>query len=148
MEVDAPILGAANTDLLSTPAPLAVLDEDELNFEPITLQSAVQTALMNSQILRDLGGSILRAPNAMASTYDVALQEMDPRFGVAGALSAFDAAFATEAYFEKNDRAVNNQFFGGGTRQLKQDLINTTTSLTKTGATGTQYTLRLSLIHI
>ena len=142
LEVDAPILGAANTDLLSTPAPLAVLDEDELSFEPITLQAAVQTALMNSQILRDLGGSILRAPNAMASTYDVALQEMDPRFGVAGALSAFDTAFATEAFFEKNDRAVNNQFFGGGTRQLKQDLINTTTSLTKTGATGTQYTLR------
>lgn len=142
LEVDAPVLGAANSDLLSTPAPLALLDEDELSFDPITLQSAVQTALMNSPILRDLGGSILRAPNAMASTYDVALQELDPRFGVAGALSAFDTSFASEVFFEKNDRAVNNQFFGGGTRQLKQDLINSTTSLTKTGATGTQYTLR------
>jgi outer membrane protein TolC len=142
LDLDAPTLTAANPDLLSTPAPLSVLNEDEIEFAPITLQSAVQTALMNSQILRDLGGSILRSPGSVASTFDVALQEMNPRFGVAGALSAFDASFASEVFVEKNDRAINNQFFGGGTRQLKQDLANSSTSISKIGATGTEYTLR------
>ncbi len=142
LELDAPILTAANPDLLSTPPPLSVLDEDEIEFSPISLQSAVQTALANSKILRGLGGSILRSPNSVASTYDVALQEMDPRFGVAGALSAFDASIASDMFAENNDRSINNQFFGGGTRQLKQDLITSTTSLSKTGVTGTQFTLR------
>ncbi|MFP6766251.1 MAG: TolC family protein, partial [Planctomycetaceae bacterium] len=142
LDIAAPIHGAENADLLATPEPLSVLNEDEIEFDPVTLQWAVQTALQNSKILRDLGGSILRSPNAAATTYDVALQEMDPRFGVAGALSAFDAGFATGTFFEKNDRAINNQFFGGGTRQLKQDLITSTTSLTKVGATGTEFILR------
>jgi outer membrane protein TolC len=142
IELDAPTLTAANPDLLSTPAPLSILNENEIEFAPISLQEAVQTALENSHILRDLGGSILRSPNSAASTFDVALQEMDPRFGVAGALSAFDASFAADVFVEKNDRAINNQFFGGGTRQLKQDLANSSTSISKTGATGTEFTLR------
>ncbi len=91
-------------------------------------------------MLRDLGGAILRSPTDMDTTFDVALQELDPRFGVAAALSEFDASFATSTFYDKNDRALNNQFFGGGTRRLKQDTATIESQLTKRAGTGTELT--------
>lgn len=128
--------------LLGTQRPLTVLNEDEIDFEHITLQEAVRTALQNSRVMRDLGGLILRSPGTANSTYDVALQELDPRFGVGAALSEFDAAFATNLFFQNNDKALNNDFVGGGTRLLQQDFGSNQSQLSKRGATGTQYFLR------
>ena len=48
-----------------------------------------------------------------------------------GSLSAFDANLTYSAFFEKNDRALNNQFFGGGARILEQDLAVFETALSK-----------------
>ncbi len=131
-----------NEGLLATRAPLTVLNENEIQFEYLSLQDAVRSALRNSKVLRDLGGSVLRAPGNTTSTYDVALQELDPRFGVAAALSDFDANLSSSFFAEKNDKALNNQFFGGGTRLLQQDYLSSQTALTKRAATGTQFTLR------
>ncbi len=128
--------------LLGTQRPLTVLNEDEIEFEHITLQEAVRSSLQNSRVLRDLGGLILRSPGSANSTYDVALQELDPRFGVASALSEFDANFATNLFLENNDKALNNDFVGGGTRKLMQDFGSNQTQLSKRGATGTLYSLR------
>lgn len=128
-------------DVLSTAPPLSVTDESDINFRYVTLQDAVHTALMNSRVLRDLGGVVLRNPGDVDTTFDVALQELDPRFGVAAALSEFDASFAASAFSEKNDRSLNNQFFGGGTRLLKQDTSTVESQITKLAATGTQLTL-------
>src|SRR5690606_19837581 len=94
-------------------------DEEYWN---LTLQEAIQIALTNSSVLRDLGGTILQSPANTPSIHGPALQASDPRFGIESALSAFDAQFSTNAFFEKNDRAINNRFFGGGTRLLEQDL--------------------------
>ena len=127
-----------NDDVLSTPAPLTVADESEIEFSYIDLQYAVHTALQNSRILRDLGGTILRSPGEVTSTYDVALTEMDPRFGVQAALSAFDASFENSTFFENVDKALNNQFLGGGTRQLKQDTAAIQSQISKRLATGTE----------
>ena len=44
--------------------------------------------------------------------------------------------------FEKNHRLLNNNFFGGGTNDLRQDLNVYTTQLEKTAATGTKFYLR------
>jgi len=128
--------------LLGTQRPLTVLDENEIEFEHLTLQEAVRTALQNSRVLRDLGGLILRSPGSASSTYDVALQELDPRFGIAAALSEFDASFATNVFLENNDKALNNQFVGGGTRQLAQDYASNQSQISKKGATGTEYAVR------
>jgi len=57
-------------------------------------------------------------------------------------LSAFDARFSTQTFWEKNDRVVNNLFVGGGTNLLFQDLGVSRTELTKTAATGGQFALR------
>ena len=97
---------------------------------------------MHSQVFRDLGGTVLRNADGVNSIYSPALREADPRFGVEGALSAFDANFTTRLMFENNDRALNNQFFGGGTRQLQQDYSVLNTELTKRSAFGTQMTAR------
>ena len=62
--------------------------------------------LANSAVLRDLGGLVLQSPEGVLTTYDPMIQETDPRFGVDAALSAFDAAFETRAFFEKNDYLI------------------------------------------
>lgn len=140
-DVETPI----NDQLLATRAPLSVLDENDIQFDYLTLQDAVRTALQNSKVMRDLGGVILRAPGSAVSTYDVALQELDPRFGVAAALSEFDTNFSSATYFEKNDKAINNQFAGGGTRQFNQDFLSAQGQLAKRAATGTQFAARTSV---
>lgn len=129
-------------DVLSTAAPITIADESDVEFDYLSLQDCVHTALQNSRVLRDLGGTVLRNPSSLATTYDVALQELHPRFGVAAALSEFDATFAASGFVDKNDRSLNNQFLGGGTRQLKQDYSTLEQQLTKRAATGTELTLR------
>jgi outer membrane protein TolC len=45
-------------------------------------------------------------------------------------------------YWEKNHRALNNEFFGGGTRLLFQDVGVFQTAITKVAATGSRFTIR------
>jgi len=61
-----------NNDVLATAAPLTVTDVSGIEFHYVTLQKAVHTALMNSRVLRDLGGTVLRSPGDVDTTYDAA----------------------------------------------------------------------------
>ena len=137
-DVETPI----NTSVLETAPPLSIADDREIEYELISLQEAVQTALMNSRVLRDLGGTVLRSPDDADTNYDVALRELDPRFGVAAALSEFDAQFAFSASHEKNDRALNNRQVGALATQLRQDNSILQSQITKRSATGTELTFR------
>ena len=130
-----------NSDVLTTAPPMSIADESDIEFEYVSLEHAVHTALANSRVLSDLGGVVLRDGNSATTTYDPALQELDPRFGVAAALSEFDTSFAASAFVDKNDRALNNTFFGGGTRLLQQDNSVVQAQLSKRAATGTQMAL-------
>ncbi len=131
-----------NTDVLDTAPPLSIVDDREIEYEFMSLQEAVQTALMNSRVLRDLGGTVLRSPDDIDTNYDVALRELDPRFGVAAALSEFDAQFGLSAFVEKNDRPLNNQMVGALATKLKQDYSVVQSQITKRAASGTQLTFR------
>jgi outer membrane protein TolC len=127
---------------LSTEAPLVVdLDSPPPTWD-MTLQEAVRLGLENSKVLRDLGGNVIRRPDLAQTIHDPALQATDPRFGMEGALSAFDAQLATRLMAYKNDRAFNNLFAGGGTFLFQQDLDNYVTELSKTTATGAIFALR------
>jgi outer membrane protein TolC len=84
----------------------------------------------------------VRAPGTTRTAADPAIAETDPRFGIEAALSEFDAQFLTSVYWEKNDRALNNEFFGGGTRLLQQDVGVFQSAITKRAATGSQFTIR------
>jgi len=122
------------------PVTLATLSETE--YWDVKLEEVIQLSLSQSKVLRDLGGAILRSPATAETYWDPALQETDPRFGVDAALSAFDAQFSTSVFGEKNDKALNNEFFGGGTRLLQQDVLSLQSQLTKRAVTGTEFTFR------
>jgi len=122
-----------------------ILTEEDLaaaNCRDLSLDEAVYFALTRSRILRDLGGTVLNNPERVGTKFGPSLTESDPRIGVEAALSEFDARWSTSGNFEKNDRAFNNIFFGGGTRLFQQDLDVFQSQISKTAATGTQYTVR------
>jgi outer membrane protein TolC len=127
--------------LASTAAPLTIHDAPPESWD-LCLEEAIQRALANSQVMRDLGGLVLQAPGNARTPFDPSIDETDPRFGVDAALSAFDASFEAQAFFEGNDRALNNVFFGGGTRLLRQDLHNYQAQISKRSATGGEFTIR------
>ena len=143
IEIEYPDLDAcADVAPQETGPPLTIKQYGQMEYWDLRLEEALQLALMNSKVLSDLGGTVIRAPDSATTLYGPALQETDPRYGVEAALSAFDAQFSTSAFFEKNDRALNNQFFGGGTRILVQDAAVFQTQLTKRTAFGTELTMR------
>lgn len=122
--------------------PLSLTSIEEPEYWDVKLENVVQLALSQSKVFRDLGGVLLRAPDSVETYWDPAIRETDPRFGVDAALSAFDAQFSTSIYGEKNNRALNNEFFGGGTRILRQDAIVFQSQLAKQAVTGTKFAFR------
>ncbi len=130
----------------SRPEPVSPLDLDETvleagNIVPLTLDDCIQQALATSKIMRDLGGTIIRSPRALQSSVDPALVFTDPRIGEEAALSAFDANLFISNFFERNDRGLNNQFFGNN-GQFRQDLNVTQSGVSKRSATGGFFTFR------
>ena len=122
--------------------PLTLTSSTDPEYWDLPLEEVVKLALSQSQVLRDLGGAILQSPSTVATYWDPALQETDAQFGIDAALSAFDAQFSTSLFGEKNDKAVNNEFFGGGTRVLQQDALVLQSQLTKRAVTGSEFTFR------
>jgi hypothetical protein len=143
LQIEYPDLEAClETEPPETMAPLTIDQSQPPEFWDLTLDEALELAMKRSQVLADLGGAVLRSPNSVSTTYGPAIQETDPRFGVEAALSAFDANFAASAFFEKNDRALNNTFFGGGTRLLQQDAHVYKSEISKRTAWGSQFAIR------
>lgn len=126
----------------STPEPRTIRRPVPGRYQDMTLEEVIEIGLQNSKVLRDLGGTVLRTPEQARTIHGPALEETDPRFGVAAALSAFDAQLSSSGFFENNDRALNNTFFGGGTRTLKQDFNRYQTQISKRAATGAEFSLR------
>lgn len=140
-ELDTPL----NEEVRSTIRPVSLSSETPDQFREISLQEVVQLALANSKVFRDLGGVVLQSPSTTRTTMDTAILETDPRFGPQAALSAFDATFAASLYYENNDRALNNQFFGGGTRLLKQDAVAYQAQIAKRTPFGSEFIVRNSI---
>ena len=127
---------------MNSPPPVTLDNDAKPEYSDITLQEAIRTALANSDVLRDLGGAVVREPETTRTTADTAIAETNPQFGTEAALSAFDAQFSTSTFWEKNDHLLNNEFFGGGTRNLQQDDAVFQAAITKKSATGAQFTIR------
>jgi outer membrane protein TolC len=132
----------SNPQTLQNLSPDSVGQDGPTEYWDVKLEEAMQTAFDNSTVLRDLGATLLRTPAVVRSIQNPSITESDPRFGVEAALSEFDAQFATRVLTEKNNRAVNNVFFGGGTTQIKQDLAVFQEQISKRGAAGTQLAIR------
>ncbi|MDZ4821526.1 MAG: TolC family protein [Planctomycetota bacterium] len=141
-EIEYPDVNECSAEQLHTPVPMSLDSSGEPRYWNLSLEEAVHLALVNSRVLRDLGGQILRTPGTVRTIMEPAIVETDPRFGVEAALSEFDTVFSSQAIGEKNDRAINNQLLGGGTNLFNQDLFNLQSQLQKRAATGTLFTLR------
>lgn len=142
-EVDAGVPPAFITDVPAAPVTLrspAALDE--ISYHDLTLQEAIEIALMNSEVLRDLGTTILRTPREIATKEVKPLVETDPQFSMEAALAAFDAQFYALGKFQNNDRRFNNRFFGGGANAFKQDVHDYVFQMSKLTATGAEFTAR------
>ena len=134
---------AAERPECAEPAPFALdTDSASVQYWDLTLDQAIQTALANSTVLRDLGARIIQSPTLTPTIYEPSVASTDPRFGEEAALSAFDAQLASRVFYEKNDQVLNNTLLGGGTNFFIQDLFQVQTELTKKAATGTTFTLR------
>ncbi|MFO0905295.1 MAG: TolC family protein [Pirellulales bacterium] len=140
--VEYPDVAAATIEASVTETAPMSLHQTEHTPWPMTPEEAVQTALANSTVLRDLGGQVLAAPGITRSILNPSIVETDPRFGVESALSAFDAQFLAGFTAEKNDYISNNRFLAGGTNFLQQDLNALRLQLSKKAATGTEYIFR------
>ena len=108
----------------------------------VSLHEAIRQALESSPVLSDIGGRLLQSSSSVTSIHDPTVQASDPRFGVEGALSEFDAQLRARAFFEKNDQVLNNEILGGGVNLFRQDLWRIQAELSKKAATGTQFAIR------
>jgi hypothetical protein len=126
--------------------PLSPFDLDEQSLTPdklrgMTLQECIAEGLNHSRVMRDLGVSVIRFPETVRTNLDPAIVFADPRIGEEAALSAFDANMFASSFYENNDRAFNNQFFGQG-GLFRQDLSTNQVGINKRSATGALFTVR------
>lgn len=129
-------------DAAMTEAPRTLRSAAAEQLWDLPLQEAIQTALVNSKVMRDLGGRVLTAPSTVSTVYNPSIQESDPRFGVEGALSAFDAQMSSSFTWQKNDRPVNQVVPGFTLPVFTQDLGIFQSGIQKTNATGGTWAVR------
>ncbi|MDA0657786.1 MAG: TolC family protein [Planctomycetota bacterium] len=123
-------------------APYTLRRPEEHEYWELALEEVIRLTLANSPVIRDSGGRVTTAPESVRTIYDPALQESSPLNGTQAALSAFDAQFATGVFWNRNERAFNNLFFGGGVATLAQVTGQSQTQISKLAATGTQFAIR------
>ena len=126
-------------------SPDAMIDYANVQYLPISLEDCINRALAESEVFRDLGGSIVSQPSVVGTSLDPAVQFSDPVSGEAAALSAFDANLRSGLFFENNDRPFNNRFSGDANGLLKQDLAEYNVEINKVAATGTSFTSRSTI---
>jgi len=117
-------------------------DLANVDYWNLPLEEVIRMGLQHSKVMKNLGATLLRTPESVVTTFDPAIRENDPRFGTHAALSAFDASFAASVFHQNNDRALNNQFFGGGTRILVQEATVMQGQISKQTASGTEFIIR------
>ena len=123
-------------------APVTISNFEQMEPWDMTVDEAVQYALEHNEVLTKLGGVVVSSPQGAATIYDPAVQATNPQQSSEAALSAFDAMFTTSLFANRAERAFNNPFFGGGAAFLVSNTGNFNTALSKTSASGTQYTIR------
>ena len=126
-------------------SPVNAIDYATVQYQEITLEQCVQHALAGSEIFRELGGVIVNQPATIQTALDPALQFTNPLVGEEAALSEFDAVVTSSIFAENNDRPFNNNFSGGSNGIFQQDLLTSSTQVSKLSATGTQFTSRTSI---
>jgi outer membrane protein TolC len=137
-------LDTANMPAYAEPLSPFDLQESDLTrdrFHGMTLEACIAEALSSSRLMRDLGVSVIRSPALVQTNLDPAIVYADPRQGEEAALSAFDANFFANSFFENNYKGFNNSFYGQN-GIFNQDLSTTQLGFNKRSATGALFTVR------
>ncbi|MFO0011348.1 MAG: TolC family protein [Planctomycetota bacterium] len=90
-------------EAIRTVDPLALQNPSELPSFDLSLQDAIRLALESSEVLRNLGGTVVPAPGGTTTEFDPALTELNPLGGTQAALAAFDATVSSQLYWQKFD---------------------------------------------
>jgi len=98
--------------VVSTAAHMAaspLVDEDPTKIPALelSLADAVQMAVRQSPVVRELGGTLVTQPGFTATIYDPSLAHANPNLGVEAALAAFDAQFSGQLLWNKQDQPSN-----------------------------------------
>jgi hypothetical protein len=132
-------------EALRTIDPLTLENPSELPSFDLTLQDAIRLSLESSDVLRNLGGSVVPAPQGSATEFDPALTELNPLGGTQAALAAFDATVGSQLFWQKTDPPSVG---GGGDFQnlfilgFGQTAGNYQNQIQKRTASGATYALR------
>lgn len=137
--------------VFETVNPLAIENPAELPALELRLQDAISMALQSSEVLRNLGGTVVSAPQGTQTQIDPALTDLNPLGGTQAALAAFDAVVSSQLFWQKNDRPVNvrpqppfDQLFVPASRQTAGTQIN---QIQKRTATGATFALRTNVLY-
>jgi outer membrane protein TolC len=108
----------------------------------VTLDEILGISMMNSQVLRDLGATVLRSPGQVQTRFTRVIAQSDPRFGIESALSVYDPQFYASAMFQDNYHIANNLLLSGTNSLFSQDKHDYVAQLSKLTATGGRMSLR------
>jgi outer membrane protein TolC len=146
------------TEAAGTTEPLTLSNATFDQIWELSLEEAMQTALENGKVLRNLGGrfqsfggprpqtgepavSLLTAPTQTPTIYDPAITETDPFRGVESALALFDAQLSSSLTWERQNRPQNVGGIGRAIfqQQFLGDTGNFTSGIQKRTATGATF---------
>jgi outer membrane protein TolC len=133
---------AIDPDLTECAPPRATENPRDLKALDMSLPEAMQQALSSSDVIRNLGGTVVSAPAGTNTMYNPALVETDPRSSVEAALSAFDAQVSSTLFWNKIDRGINQTFSGLFLPTLQQLQSNYLLEVSKIAATGSRFAVR------
>ncbi|MFM8401265.1 MAG: TolC family protein, partial [Pirellula sp.] len=143
------------TQIPETLNPFAIENPAELPAMELSLQDAIQMALQNSEVLRNLGGTVVNAPQGTPTQIDPALTDLNPLGGTQAALAAFDAAVSSQLFWQKNDLPQNFSPQGLppeiadllGVFAFNQTLGTNINQIQKRTATGATFALRTNIAY-
>ena len=112
MRIEYPEVAECSTTPASAAAeqatsPHSLEDPANLPALELSLDEAINLAVSQSPILRNIGGTVVTAPQGTASIYDPALASANPNLGTEAALAAFDAQYTAQLFWEKVDTPNN-----------------------------------------
>jgi outer membrane protein TolC len=116
-------------------------------FVDLTLDEALATGLQDTRVLRSLNARVLVNPLSVETTYDAAITDSNPNYGSAAALSRFDAVIQSGLNYSNDDEVINNEVVENGATEVRRKLTTWDWVLSKTGASGTNYSLTTQILH-
>ena len=138
-KVEYPDVAREVTSKIQSRPPRTFSDGAPEDYWDMSLEEAVRMGLQQSDVLTDVGGTVLNAPQTARSVYDPSITMSNPRLGEEAALAAFDAQWAQSFTGGLGTQAFNNTTLGGGGTVVDSDFFRVQSQLAKQSATGAQY---------